>query len=372
MAGQEPVDERQRRAHAARERLVLGVALERIDPDDRVRLPGEPGHLTADELGVLALPAVRDDDHDGAARQRTAAVDVVELLERRADAGAAAPVRHLAGGALERGLGVARLAGRPSAARAACRRRTPPRHAPLLRPRAGKAAARGCTPPSSLRRRRARRACAAPRCGRGRDARAARRRCAANAGRGAEVQPLAARSRRSRRERRSGRVWATAAISRRARANSSDVIAAKSLSRSNSWTDAPTSSGSPPASCSSSSTRLAVSVVRAYCCRRGGGSAAPGRLDRRAQEPGGERAVEELELVVTGDERLAQRPVHVALVGQVDRVEPGERVLEPAGADLHAGLAQHAAERDDVAQERVSRHNRPKGRGLWRCTPTSP
>ena len=92
MAGQEAVDERERRAHPARERLVLGVALQRIDPDDRVRGASELRHLACDELVVLALPAVGDDDDHRAAGERTPPVDVVELLERRADARPAPPV----------------------------------------------------------------------------------------------------------------------------------------------------------------------------------------------------------------------------------------------------------------------------------------
>ena len=113
----------------AGERLVVRVALERVDPDDRVRLPREPRHLRADERRVLALPAVRDDDHDRAARQRPPAPLVVERLQRRADPRAARPVddalRRLAR-ARAPGRG---LADRASGASGACRRRTPRRRA---------------------------------------------------------------------------------------------------------------------------------------------------------------------------------------------------------------------------------------------------
>ena len=63
----EAVDERQRCAHPARERLVLGIALERVHPDDGVGGSSELRHLARDELVVLPLPAVGDDDDDRAA-----------------------------------------------------------------------------------------------------------------------------------------------------------------------------------------------------------------------------------------------------------------------------------------------------------------
>ena len=58
------------------------------------------------------------------------------------------------------------------------------------------------------------------------------------------------------------------------------------------------------------------------------------RRDRPAQEPGDERAVEELELVVPGDERLPEREVDVLLPRHVDRAQPAHRISDPAGADL--------------------------------------
>src|SRR5690242_9829972 len=56
MAREEPVDERQRRSHSPRERLVVRIALQRVHPHDRVRRACQPCHLAADELGILALP----------------------------------------------------------------------------------------------------------------------------------------------------------------------------------------------------------------------------------------------------------------------------------------------------------------------------
>src|SRR5207244_3846356 len=47
--GQEPVDVGEGRAHPGGERLVLRAALQRVDPDDRERLAGEPGHLPLEQ-----------------------------------------------------------------------------------------------------------------------------------------------------------------------------------------------------------------------------------------------------------------------------------------------------------------------------------
>ena len=105
VAGEEAVDVRQRRAHAAGERLVVGVALERVHPDDGEGRAREALHLPADELGVVALPAVRDDHDDRAARQRAPAPDVVVGLQRRADARAAGPVGTRAAAASSAGSG---------------------------------------------------------------------------------------------------------------------------------------------------------------------------------------------------------------------------------------------------------------------------
>src|SRR5258705_3087064 len=75
--GEKAVDVRQRSTHSPRERLVLGVALERVHPHDRERLPREPRHLRADERGVAALATVREDDDDRAPGQAPAAPLVV-------------------------------------------------------------------------------------------------------------------------------------------------------------------------------------------------------------------------------------------------------------------------------------------------------
>ena len=77
------------------------------------------------------------------------------------------------------------------------------------------------------------------------------------------------------------------------------------------------------------------------------------RQHGRAQEPGVERTVEEVELVVARDERLAEREVDVLLAGQVDGGDATQRVGDAARADLEPDLAQDAAEGDDVADDGV-------------------
>ena len=76
-----------------------------------------------------------------------------------------------------------------------------------------------------------------------------------------------------------------------------------------------------------------------------------------------ERAVEGLEILAPGDERLSQRPVHVLLAGEVDRVEAPQRIGDAPRADLEPAFPQHAPEEDDVADDRVFRHRRRLRRG---------
>src|SRR3970282_515353 len=64
MAREEAVDEGECGAHPARERLVLGIALQRVDPDDCKCGARELRHLAPDEVGIVALPTVGDDDDD--------------------------------------------------------------------------------------------------------------------------------------------------------------------------------------------------------------------------------------------------------------------------------------------------------------------
>src|SRR6266516_2132441 len=92
VAADEHVDVRKRRLHAADERLVGRVLLQRVEPDDAVRKAAKAGHLARQQLGISDLEAVRADDDDGAAGEPGLAVVVEEALERVADPRAALPV----------------------------------------------------------------------------------------------------------------------------------------------------------------------------------------------------------------------------------------------------------------------------------------
>ena len=65
-----------------------------------------------------------------------------------------------------------------------------------------------------------------------------------------------------------------------------------------------------------------------------------------------ERAIERLDVLAPRDERLPERPVDVVLPRQLDCVETLERVGHASRPDLEPGLAQHAAEGDDVPDDR--------------------
>ena len=339
-----------------RERLVLRAALQRVDPDDRVGRAVQARHLAPDELVVLALPAVGDDQDDGAAGQRPAPPDVVVGLQRRADPRAAGPVDDAGGRAGERLLGVAgpqlgrqarqaRAEGEDLDAAAGAHGRV---EVEQQRAGVGLHRARHVAQHDELARRLA---------------------CAGGSGARTGSPPVAieprASARRSRtcprrwgcrrRERRRGRRAATAEMSLRAAANSSGVIAAKSLRRRTSCALVPISSGSPlgrrvaARPCASRRTRWAR--LGGW---RGSSSRRLRRADGLAQEPGVEGAVEDVELLAPRDERRAQRPVDVVLPRDVDAVEAVQRVGEAARPDLQPGLAQHAAEGDDVAGQRVA------------------
>ena len=85
---------RQRGDHALLHRLVAGLAAVRVDPDDPVRDPVQPGHLLAEQRRVAALPAVAEHHHDRAAGQAALAPAVEEEPQRLAEPGAAGPVGH--------------------------------------------------------------------------------------------------------------------------------------------------------------------------------------------------------------------------------------------------------------------------------------
>ena len=63
------------------------------------------------------------------------------------------------------------------------------------------------------------------------------------------------------------------------------------------------------------------------------------RCDRATEKPRHECAVEQLELVVAGDERLPEGEVDVVLAGEVHRVEAAHRILHTPGPDFDPNLA---------------------------------
>ena len=158
------VDVRKSGLHAARERLVARVSLQRVEPDQAVRAALQARHLGGQLLRLAAVPAVREQDDDRAAAE-PAAVLAVERGERLADAGAARPVVRRGGGAVERAVGVAPGELRGDARQAACRTRTPPRAGGRPRRPACTGAACARRAPSSRTRRRRARAGAAARDG---------------------------------------------------------------------------------------------------------------------------------------------------------------------------------------------------------------
>ena len=151
-----------------------------------------------------------------------------------------------------------------------------------------------------------------------------------------------------------GRTTAIAWISFRARANSSGVIAAKSFLRSSSSSLHAPRLASPPSS--SGPGPGGAPLRRSPARRRRLGRC--GVSHRSAEEPGVKGPVERFDVLVSRHERLPQRPVDVVLPGELDGVETLQRVGDAAGPDLEPRLPQHAAERDDVPDDRASGHGR--------------
>ena len=97
----EDVDVGECGVHPARQRLVGGIALEGVQPDDAMSQPGESGHLLGEELRFAHLEPVRAENDHSAAHETPVAVLVEQLLEALADPRAAVPVDHLLGRAGE-------------------------------------------------------------------------------------------------------------------------------------------------------------------------------------------------------------------------------------------------------------------------------
>src|SRR5262245_39253610 len=120
MAGDEVVHIGQRGPHPNGKRLQLDVGWPWVHPDQAPGLQLKPACLASEQLGVAAIPAVTEDDHDRAPREPPAPPGAVELPERRADPGSPRPVGDRGTGLLERSADVA-VVERHGRARQPCR-----------------------------------------------------------------------------------------------------------------------------------------------------------------------------------------------------------------------------------------------------------
>src|SRR5882724_7923769 len=96
MRRREDVDMGKRRLHPLRERLVSRAAEQRIEPDHLPAPQLQRLQLRPEERRVPGVPAVAEDDHDGASVHQPQPV-AVEGREALADARPAGPVVHLGG-----------------------------------------------------------------------------------------------------------------------------------------------------------------------------------------------------------------------------------------------------------------------------------
>ena len=93
-------------SHASGDRSEAWRGCPRVCPHDAMCMPAKCGHLLGEEAGVVALPAVGDDQYHGTAGHAPPAIEIHELANRAPDARATRPVRHQCGSALEREIGV--------------------------------------------------------------------------------------------------------------------------------------------------------------------------------------------------------------------------------------------------------------------------
>ena len=66
---QEAINMRQRRLHAARQRLVFRRTEQRVKPDEPVAVALQAGHLLAQQIHLAPIPTVADEQDDGASSQ---------------------------------------------------------------------------------------------------------------------------------------------------------------------------------------------------------------------------------------------------------------------------------------------------------------
>src|SRR4051795_10566211 len=108
-----------RGAHSARQRLIVRMGGQRVEPYQPVGGATQAGHLQIKLTGVAAIPAVRQDHHYRPASQ-TATVHAVELGQGSSDASPAGEVGDRGGGPVKRAVVIAtrELVGDPGQARA--------------------------------------------------------------------------------------------------------------------------------------------------------------------------------------------------------------------------------------------------------------
>ena len=84
------------------DRSVPRLSAMRVHPDHRVRDQPEPAHLFSQQPGIVTLPAIARDHHDGAARQPAPAPAVQECADHLAQPSASGPVRYEPAGCSQR------------------------------------------------------------------------------------------------------------------------------------------------------------------------------------------------------------------------------------------------------------------------------
>src|SRR5215471_12098972 len=94
VGGREVVDERQGGGHAARQRLVGGIAQERVEPEHAPGPPLERQQLLGEDFRLARVPAVREDQHDGSPIHQVPPA-LIELAYCLTDSRPARPVEHL-------------------------------------------------------------------------------------------------------------------------------------------------------------------------------------------------------------------------------------------------------------------------------------
>src|SRR5215472_8886226 len=93
VGGREMVDERQGGGHATRQRLVGGIAQERVEPEHAPGPPLEVQHLLGEHLRLPRGPALRENQHDCSPIHLVPPA-LIELAYRFPDPRPARPVTH--------------------------------------------------------------------------------------------------------------------------------------------------------------------------------------------------------------------------------------------------------------------------------------